>query len=51
MSPNIMYTAQEATQSVIAAMRMAVQEQGQELLPDRLGLHLAATTNKIAKAI
>ena len=42
MSPNIMYTAQEGTQSAIASHGLAVQEQGQELLPDRLGLHLAA---------
>ena len=39
---SVIYTSQEATQSVIAAIEWMAKQQGQELLSGRLGLHLSA---------
>jgi hypothetical protein len=42
-SKNVIYTGQEATQQIIYGPRLGGEgEEGQDLLPDRLGLHLAA---------
>ena len=42
-SKNVIYTGQEATQQIIAGLDWVAQgEEGQDLLPDRLRLHLAA---------
>ena len=42
-SKNVIYTGQEATQQIIWRAGLGQQrEEGQDLLPDRLGLHLAA---------
>ncbi len=42
-SKNVIYTGQEATQQILAGLDWVQQDQGrQDLLPHRLGLHLAA---------
>jgi hypothetical protein len=42
-SKNVIYTGQEATQQILCRPELGQQdEKGEDVLPDRLGLHLAA---------